>query len=178
MIYIMNGYPESGKTTFEQMVKTLMGRHCRGLFSIIDPIKEAAAALGWRNDKDPEGRKFLSDLKDLSTEYNNFPIRDIIARVSCAMISAEENDCCFIDCREPSEIFYLTEQLDAKAVLIYRLEAPSIISNHADSNVENYKYDIYINNTTTIDDLWKTADDFITTEGLNRDPAAQIPLMI
>lgn len=40
--------------------------------SSVDKIKEAAKVLGWDGGKTEEDRKFLSDLKLLSTGYNNY----------------------------------------------------------------------------------------------------------
>lgn len=166
MIYIVNGHPGSGKTTFEKMVKKLMGQKNCGILSIIDPIKFAALILGWEGEKTPEGRKFLSDLKDLATQYNNFPIRDVIQQARKAMHDANEHDCLFIDCREPKEVEILCKELNAKSVFIKRNIPDQQFSNHADECVSDYNYDIIIHNAGSISDLWETADQFIKDEGL------------
>ena len=41
--------------------------------SSITPIKEIAAQCGWDGKKDNKSRKFLSDLKKLCVEYNDYP---------------------------------------------------------------------------------------------------------
>ena len=58
-IYITNGAPGSGKTTFEENVKAIVGDNCY-ILSTITPIKEAAKLFGWDWTKDLESRKFLS----------------------------------------------------------------------------------------------------------------------
>ncbi len=41
--------------------------------SSVDKVKEAAMVLGWDGGKDDKDRKFLHDIKNLSTEYNDGP---------------------------------------------------------------------------------------------------------
>lgn len=168
MIYVVNGFPGSGKTTFENFVAKLMGDNCEGIFSIIEPIKLAAIILGWDQEKTPQSRKFLSDLKDLSTRYNDYPFIDIIMRVKNVMDYVDNDHCCFIDCREPNEIERLCKELNARSILVIRDSMERNPSNHADANVESYKYDLYIYNTGSLGDLWAVADRFIDVEKLKR----------
>ena len=68
----------------------------------------------------------------------------------------------FIDCREPSEIQKLKERLNATTVLIRRESVENIeVSNHADSEVFNYNYDLTIWNNSDIIGLEKKAKEFI-----------------
>ena len=68
----------------------------------------------------------------------------------------------FIDCREPSEIQKLKERLNATTVLIRRESVENIeVSNHADSEVFNYNYDLTIWNNSDIKKKEKKAKEFI-----------------
>ena len=152
-IYIVNGAPGAGKTTFEENVKKIIGEEYCYILSTITPIKQIATMVGWNGKKDLESRKFLSDLKDLLTKYNDYPFNYV-----CDQIKHIEEDwgeygvkpdsiAIFIDCREPEEIKKLCDKLDAKSLLIRRASAEnSETSNHADEEVLNYNYDIVIEN--------------------------------
>ena len=48
-----------------------------------------------------------------------------------------------------------------KTILITNKNVPNITSNDADAGVFNYKYDYYIENNGTLDDLKDTALSFI-----------------
>ena len=73
-IVIVNGRPRAGKTTFESMCEQILGRAYCERRSTVDKIKEIATEGGWKGGKELKDRKFLSDLKDLFTEYNDMPL--------------------------------------------------------------------------------------------------------
>lgn len=171
-IYVVNGFPCAGKTTFEENVKKIVGDNCY-ILSTITPIKQIATMVGWNGKKDLENRKFLSDLKDLLTRYNDYPFNYI-----CDQIKHIEEEwgeygispksiVIFIDCREPEEIKKLCDKLDAKSLLIRRASAEnSETSNHADEGVLNYNYDIVIENNGNLFDYANKAIDFARDERL------------
>ena len=72
-IYIVNGAPGSGKTTFEEYVSYISAPYCYNL-SAIDFVKEVATRCGWNGSKELKDRKFLSDLKRVLTEWDDIPI--------------------------------------------------------------------------------------------------------
>ena len=173
MIYIVNGKPESGKTTFENFVKTHMGDPYCVILSTITVVKEIAKYCGWNGEKTPKDRKFLSDLKDLLTEWHDIPFNSVVNTVR---VEKNEFDmygikdyAIFIDCREPKEIDRLKKKLGAKTVLIRRDNHQIETSNHADEEVEDYEYDIVIKNNGTLDYLERQAKAFIWCEELHRD---------
>ena len=49
--------------------------------SSVDKVYEAASLLGWTGTKTDKDRKFLSDLKDLSTAYNDMPFEEIKKKI-------------------------------------------------------------------------------------------------
>ena len=170
-IYILNGKAGSGKTTFFKLIE----EKCRNYvynYSTVDLVKKVAYGCGWDGSKTPENRKFLSDLKDLLTEWDDVPYKDCLKEIkritSLADIYDIEHDdwAIFIDCREPKEIQKFVDRLGAKTIFIDRKIEDYNASNHADANVENFKYDIVINNNGTLEDLAAVAMNFIKTEGI------------
>lgn len=164
-VYIVNGFPGSGKTTFEKIVETL-SYNC-SIISTIDPIKERAFLFGWNGEKDAKGRKLLCDLKRAWVEYGDQPytwLEDIFKFARYARTNA-----IFIDCREPEEIKEICKRFGAKSLLIRRAAAEnSETSNESDKNVLNYDYDIVIENNGSKYDLAIAAENFIEKEGISK----------
>lgn len=182
-IYIVNGAAGSGKTTFEHNVEAIVGDSCY-ILSTITPIKQLARNLGWDGTKDLKSRKFLSDLKDLLTEWNDYPFKYICEQVTniqeywAEYGISPKNIVFFIDCREPEEIKKLCDKLDAKSLLIRRASAEnSETSNHADAEVLNYNYDIVIENDGNLIDFAQKAFDFAKKEEIYIQPGLSINLL-
>lgn len=167
-VVVINGAPGSGKTTFEYICRRL----CNSfedknlevdIYSTVDFVKYLAALSGWNGTKTPKNRKFLSDLKDLLTEWNDVPFRKVEEVVKEKACDKATDWILFVDCREPKEIQKLKERLDAVTVFICRDSAENNeASNHADANVRDFDYDIYINNNGTIIDLEYAASRFLS----------------
>ena len=115
---------------------------------------------GWDGTKTLENRKFLSDLKDLLTNWDDVPYKMIEHR---AKTLPDNSDwIMFVDCREPAEIQKMKERLNATTLLIRRKSVEdNEVSNHADADVFYYTYDLTIENNSDIMDLAKKAKDFI-----------------
>lgn len=179
-VVVINGMPGCGKTTFEQMCSDICdpfavdsAKHISGftegrvlgvdICSTVDFVKVVARHCGWDGTKDLKNRKFLSDLKDLLTEWDDVPFKRIQIRANVRAKSGADIDwILFVDCREPVEIQKLKERLNATTVLIRRPQIENNeTSNHADSEVFNYKYDLEIWNESGLDDLKKLAESFI-----------------
>lgn len=159
-ILIVNGAPGSGKTTMENFCKAVLGEAFCQTRSTIDKVKEIAMFLGWDGMKDLAGRRFLSDLKDAFTRYNDMPLNDI--KITARLFSDDleayginsERGLLMVDCREPEEIQKLVDEFNAKTVLVVRPEvSENEVSNHADEFVNNYEYDFCIYNNGTLEDL-------------------------
>lgn len=174
-VVVINGMPMSGKTTFEELCQEICDPFakesgfeegsilCVDICSTIDFVKIVAKQCGWDGTKDLKNRKFLSDLKDLLTEWNDVPFKKIQSCVNMRAKSFAAVDwIVFVDCREPAEIQKLKERLNATTVLIRR---PSVenneTSNHADTNVFDYDYDLEITNEFGLDELQMIAEAFI-----------------
>ena len=125
------------------------------VISTVDFIKQIAIECGWDGVKTPRNRKFLSDLKDLLTEWNDVPYQKVIDHIECMEKFGKKYDwILFVDCREPKEIQKLKERLNATTVLVRRLgDEMNETSNHADANVFEYEYDYTIKNYGDLSDL-------------------------
>ena len=134
----------SGKDTFAEylndFVPTLK-------YSSIDKVKYIAKQCGWDGTKNEKSRKFLSDLKVLTSKFNNMPL----------------------DIREPKEIEKAKKAFGAKTILIKRNDVKSITSNMADAGVFDYDYDFVIENNGTLDDFYWAVYNFAKENILNNE---------
>lgn len=167
-ILIINGVPRSGKSTFCDNAHD----NCSFIYPIstIDRVKQVALFAGWSGEKNAKGRKFLSDLKDIMTEYDDIPHRYVTEfirnRVGVLdrldMISAD-NAIFLVQSREPEDIQRFVDELGAKTLLICREDADINWGNHADDEVENYQYDYVLYNNGTLEDWQYRTVNFIET---------------
>ena len=171
-VVVVNGRPGVGKSEFERLCKEQCNLFNRvvgfsngrrlwiDITSTVDFVKEVATMCGWDGTKTLENRKFLSDLKDLLTNWDDVPYKMIEHRAKT--LPSDSDWIMFVDCREPAEIQKMKERLNATTLLIRRESVEdNEVSNHADAGVFNYKYDLTIENNSDIMDLEKKAKDFI-----------------
>ena len=115
--------------------------------SSITPIKNIALANGWDGGKDAKSRKFLSDLKQLFTEYNELPT---IYLYNCyEEFMAGDGELMFVHIREPKEIDKFKERIPTRCVtlLVEREQMSADWGNASDDEVNCYEYDyVYQNN--------------------------------
>ena len=164
--FIINGRPRSGKDTFVNFCLEELGAFGK-LISTVDFVKKIATECGWDGTKDLKNRKFLSDLKDLLTNWGDVPYKKTLQEIdmfkfdlNCWNVS--DKGMVFIMCREPKEIERFERELNAKSLLIRRASVEfEQQSNHADSEVLNHKYDYIIENNDTIDELKEKAKGFL-----------------
>ncbi len=119
--------------------------------SSITPIKEIAAVYGWKGEKTPKARKFLADLKEAFTQYNDLPTRYVLEQYQEFLDGEEE--VMFAHIREGREIDKLKAQLSGNCItlLVRRpLEGVEAWGNAADDRAEQYSYDYIYNNTKTL----------------------------
>ena len=172
-VFIFNGIARSGKTSIENEIAELISDENSNreaiICSIIDYVKDIASYAGWEGSKNIADRKFLSQLKDILTEWNDSPFKEITGLIEdCERLNNKENPrdyIFFIDMREPKDIermrmYCFENKIPFNAVIVRRHEVEGIeYGNHADDEVFNYPYDIVIENNGTIGDL---ADSAIT----------------
>lgn len=155
-VFIINGSGGVGKDTFCEYV----GHYAKvKVISSIDLVKDYASKMGWNGSKTPRDRKFLSDLKDLLTKYNDYPFRDICQKV--LWFKEDDNEFLFIHIREPEEIDRAKKEFNAHTILMVNDNVKGIYSNHADARVLEYNYDIVVDNSGTLKDLEIIAKDFV-----------------
>lgn len=172
-VFIINGSGGVGKDTFIEMIPTYElwgeGENCSlylknldvGNYSSVNKVKEIAKAIGWNGSKTERDRKFLSDLKLLTTEYNDMPLNDMKEYVKRFMNyknphGNDNNRILFLHIRESEEIEKAVNEFreyNVKTILVKRNSVKHITSNMADENVYNYNYDIVINNDGDIEEL-------------------------
>jgi hypothetical protein len=150
----------SGKDTWA----SLLNKYIPTLkYSIVDLPKEAAKVLGWDGGKTEKDRRFLSDIMDLSTDYNDAPFKDVLSLVTVFKNNKDytEYKALIIDMRDPKDIARAVETFGAETILIRNPNVKKIESNHADRDVENYKYDYIIENDGTLEQLERVAKLFV-----------------
>jgi DNA-binding Lrp family transcriptional regulator len=160
-IVIINGKGTSGKDEVVKITRNILKfrNHVFNLSSV-DKIKESAGILGYNGEKDNKARKFLSDLKKISIEFNDYPNTSIVNEIKekRRWEKPHENYIVFVHIREIEEIqkfIYQIQKLriDFSTLLIKRNIED--FGNYSDDNVENFNYDYIINNNGNIDELTK-----------------------
>lgn len=164
-VFIINGSGGKGKDQFvtfcfKELKNTYNEIDCVNV-STVDRAKAVATYLGWNGEKTEKDRAFLSDIKDALTKWKDIPNGEVIDKFIVTSFFSK-NFIMFIHCREPEAIDDLKARIgehggEAETILVRRESVPSIESNHADRDVENYNYDWIIENNKGLDDLEETA---------------------
>lgn len=147
---VINGAGGVGKDTLCE----LAAKHFKVMnISSITPIKEIASLCGWDGTKDNKARKFLSDLKNLCVEYNNYPT--VWAKARYVEFLSSDNDIMFVHIRESEEIekFVAATGGKAKTLLVRggKRMSNEKYGNVSDDEVENYSYDFYFLNEDSLE---------------------------
>ena len=162
-IVIINGSGGVGKDTFVEFCSEFA--KVKNISSV-DKVKEAAKILvGWDGTKDDKSRKLLVDLKQLSIDFNDYPVK-YIQNEAESFLEDSEQDLMFVHIREISEIEKVKNLLGDKiqTLLITSTRVEKILTNNSDANVENYNYDLYIKNDGTLEELEAKAKEFVMEE--------------
>lgn len=165
-IVVINGSGGAGKDqfiTYCSEIKSVMN------VSAIDHVKAALTILCPSyniGDEKPHTelgeywRAKLHDLKMKSIEYDDSPYKIITQKIDDFM-NNDIDEILFIHIREPEEIIRIAERFECKTVLFTNSNVEKITSNPGDANVANFNYDIYIDNSGTLEELKEKANDFI-----------------
>lgn len=159
-IFITNGMARCGKDTFAKLLNNFVPTL---KYSSIDKVKEIASLCGWEGGKLEKDRKFLSDLKLLTTEYSDLAFNAIKEMVDDFLLD-DIHQVMLIDIREPKEIEKAKNAFGAKTILINNYRVKFIDSNMADANVFNYKYDFEISNNGTLEEFRNQVYEFVCKE--------------
>lgn len=160
LAFVINGKGGVGKDTFCDVVASVF--NVRNISSV-DPIKELAKYAGWSGTKEDKDRKFLSDLKQLLTEYNELPTRYCLSQFK-SFISDEAEQIMFIHIREPKEIEKFINETDGRclSLLIRRPEIDRVYGNASDDNVENFDYDYVYENSKPLSEMEADVIEFMS----------------
>lgn len=156
-IFIINGTGGCGKDTFVKYVFTALNMSPNNI-SYVDRVKELAAIMGWNGGKTERDRKFLSDLERLTTEYSDLPYLDVRDKVEVFNIGF--GSLMFIHIRRPDQIERAKCDFGAKTILVKNSNVPKIETNVADAFVEDYSYDIVVDNSGSEENLCNIAKQF------------------
>lgn len=159
ILVVLNGRARAGKDYFASSVAANYNGHC-AVISSVDEVKLAARHLGWDGVKDERGRHFLSDLKDMATREYDGPMNNMALRID-KICSEWHWPIIFVMIREPEEIVKFCKRFPDAITLLVRRDGLEEFSNHADSNVENYNYDIIVENNGTLEDLVDSSRSFL-----------------
>jgi len=165
-VLIINGAPRSGKDTFIDCMQEITDTV---RYSSIDWVKEKAKLLGWDGKKNAKGRRFLSDIKNATTEYNNTPFKEIIKQFDCYP-SAQFKFIC-VNIREPSEIKKLVSYCKNKNIECFTIrivndeaeKKAKAFSNTGDNGYMNYNYNYKLENNYTLNSFKRSVFDFYST---------------
>lgn len=144
-IVVLNGQGGVGKSTIAIIAKTMLNIPVYN-FSIVDPIKEAAKILGWQQEKTNSARLFLSELKDSSSKFNDFPFQYLCSRIDNL---THQNYLVFVDIRDGDDISKLyNKYIDKVFTLLVNRDSVNNLdfTNHADLEVYDFLYDFIIDN--------------------------------
>jgi len=152
-IFVINGSARSGKDTFVEVVRIWnltntnpFNGHTVYNISSVDNVKKAAKMLGWNGTKDDKGRKFLSDLKYLSSETYDGPFKYMRM-----CIEGRNNGVFFLHVREPSEIKNWVRHFPETKTIFIKRDTEEVPNNRADQEVDLYDYDYYFENNETLE---------------------------
>ena len=179
MVVVINGMPTVGKSQFVEECLGSTDYFSIAEHSTVDFVKYIAKECGWDGTKTPTNRKFLSDLKDLLTQWGDVPFQKSIEYIrwhdNITKEMAERmlpyrrlptHALTFIHCREPKEIQKYVDYYgkdECKTLLIRRAAVETNNqSNHADAEVFNYQYDYTIFNDGTLEELQDKARKFLS----------------
>lgn len=135
--------------------------------SMVDKVKEIATVCGWKGQKTDKDRKFLSDLKDLTSRYNDLSYADVAFNIDSFAAYMEDYGLntdkvvYFVVAREPNDIARFVKDYNATTVFIDRGWPVPCHGNHADDEIFDYSYDYTIKNVGTLGELKLSAESFL-----------------
>lgn len=162
-VIVINGRGGCGKDTFIRFCRGLLKeKGCRVYnISSISPVKKLARWMGWDGVKDEKGRRFLSDLKKLWTEFNDGPTNYLLGQ-----LSEIEAGLVFFHVREAEEIEKISEAFPGLITLYISRKKIGKIGNRSDDEVESYDYEYRVENDGSLKDLRARAEKLLISLGL------------
>ena len=159
-VIVINGRGGVGKDT---LCDAAAGRFRTMNVSAIDPIKEMASMCGWHGEKTDTARKFLSDLKQLTVDYSDYPTRWLLDRFE--EFRASDREILFVHIREGAEIDKLVREIHSRGgrvvTLLIRRGSGRIYGNASDDNVEDHPYDLIYENNKPLEEAARDFTEFL-----------------
>ena len=157
LVIIINGKGGSGKDT----ICDILNKHYPVTnISTITKVKQAAKLMfGWKGGKELKDRKFLSDLKDLWTNYNDGPLKYACEKYMQFRDKPATvyNEIMVIHAREPEEIKKLCNAINDIPCVTLLIKSPRTegieYGNEADDLVNKYPYDFVYSNEAPLNVL-------------------------
>lgn len=157
-IFVLNGKPQSGKDTFAAFLNEFIPTDH---YSAVTKVKAVAEMCGWNGKKDLKSRKFISDLKFLTSEFNDMSFQDIRKKVNEFMEDDDTYEVLLIDCREAMDIERCHDEFGAESIYIFRPDVfEQEVSNDADEYCENYAHTYFLTNDGSLEDFRKVVKYF------------------
>ena len=171
VIVLINGCGGSGKDTFEDMVKgflygvvPLKIHH----ISTIDPLRNIAKEIVKINDpksvldKDSY-RDCLADLKATWDKNYDGSFIYLTKKLNQIQLERDLKHVVFVHVREKENIERIVREVDIDSwsittLCVYGRTDPNAFSNSSDRDVMSYHYDVYVNNSGSMDDLKNAAE--------------------
>lgn len=158
-IFVLNGSPRAGKNTFvDSFPCTCKVTH----YSYVDLTKEMLNHAGVDyHFKSDSARILLESINNALEKYDDIPFKDICSVTDDFLNGYFETDYLFIDIRKPENIKrFLDKYKGARSVFIHDGK-PVSHTTESDSQVANYSYDFYIDNTGTKENLREEVQKFL-----------------
>lgn len=173
-VIIINGSGGKGKDTFAKLClklaydsnnstideNTLISLQIMCNIDSVNLVKSLAIIAGWDGSKTESNRKFLSDLKDLLSSWDDVPYKETIKNINTAIKNINDfnngDGLIFVHSREPKEIQRYVNYFGyntCHTLLVKNPNVPTVTSNHADKDVENYRYDFVVYNNKDLESL-------------------------
>lgn len=169
-VIIVNGSGGVGKSTFctdcAYAIESLTNKeqHMKELSSV-SWAKEVAKYCGWDGvSKTEKDRKFLSDLNVALEDWNDSPLKTVLAQIE--ELSKNGTNYFAVNIREPWRIQRFKEMCVAKGyefhtLLLTNYRIKHIVSNIGDASVFDYEYDTHVCNDGDKDALLVEAFNYI-----------------
>ena len=173
LVFIVNGKPRAGKDTFAEILNRYMKVY---KYSSVTKVKEIATLCGWDGKKEERDRKFLHELKMLTSEYSDLAYNDVLNEIEKYRRGEIEADVLLVDIREPEEIKKLINALtgfesmgiDVISLLVIRKSGEDTPNQPAETRrsddealINSYEYDVTINNDEDLIKLQELAAEFV-----------------
>lgn len=148
-VIVINGAGGVGKDT----ICDIVAEHYKVKnVSTITPIKEIALKIGWEGKKEDRDRKFLSDLKQAFSDYNDLPNKYVVEEYKKFL--NDNNEILFVHIREGSQIKHFCESINGDCVtLLIRGRGKLHYGNASDDMVNDFDYQFTYDNVKSLEEL-------------------------